>query len=154
VTHDENAWTFSGHASSGHAGCFGTAADVARFGCALVDAVNGYDSSFLDRDRALRLVRPRPGGSLRAGFDGIASRESAAGSRLGPETFGHLGFTGTSLWCDPTQEIVTVILTNRVNPSREHLAIRAARPKVQDALVARAGDCMPRRRAQIDKPAK
>jgi CubicO group peptidase (beta-lactamase class C family) len=53
---------------------------------------------------------------------------------MGPETFGHLGFTGTSLWCDPDADVVTVILTNRVNPSRDHLAIRSARPIVQEAL--------------------
>jgi CubicO group peptidase (beta-lactamase class C family) len=55
---------------------------------------------------------------------------------MGPRAFGHLGFTGTSLWCDPDLGLVTVILTNRVHPTRDHVAIRAARPALQDALVA------------------
>lgn len=139
VVHDENAWALSGHACAGHAGLFGTAEAVVRFGCAVVDALAGRAPSFLPRSAAERLVRERPGSSLRAGFDGVSGPESAAGSRLGPRTFGHLGFTGTSLWCDPDAEVVTVLLTNRVHPSREHVQIRRARPRVQDALVGLTG---------------
>ena len=55
--------------------------------------------------------------------------------RLPQEALGSpLGFTGTSLWIDPQAALVGVLLTNRVHPSREHLAIRAARPDVYDAL--------------------
>jgi CubicO group peptidase (beta-lactamase class C family) len=135
VVHDENAWAFAGHGSAGHAGMFATAEAVVRFGCALLDALRGT-STWLDRDSVEVLVRERPGGSLRAGFDGVAPAGSAAGSRMGPRAFGHLGFTGTSLWCDPDLGLVTVILTNRVHPTRDHVAIRAARPALQDALVA------------------
>ncbi|HTJ83624.1 MAG TPA: serine hydrolase, partial [Polyangiaceae bacterium] len=58
----------------------------------------------------------------------------SSGSRLGPRTFGHLGFTGTSLWIDPDARFVGVLLTNRVHPTREHIAIRRARPAVYDAM--------------------
>ncbi len=57
---------------------------------------------------------------------------------MGPRTFGHLGFTGTSLWCDPDLGVVAVILTNRVHPTRTHVAIREARPKLGDLLVQHA----------------
>jgi len=87
-----------------------------------------------DLERLEWLVRERPGGTLRAGFDGKSPAGSSAGSRLGPRSFGHLGFTGTSLWIDPDARIVVSLLTNRVCPTREHLAIRAARPWVHDAL--------------------
>jgi len=142
VVHDENAWALSGHASSGHAGLFGTACDVLGFGAALLDALNGA-SSWLSRAAVQRLIEPRPGGTLRAGFDGKSSTGSSAGARCGPDTFGHLGFTGTSLWCDPAAGIVSVLLTNRVHPTRENPRIRAARPLVHDALFDAAKAVLP-----------
>ncbi|HWZ91618.1 MAG TPA: hypothetical protein VNW92_22305, partial [Polyangiaceae bacterium] len=54
----------------------------------------------------------------------------------GTRSFGHLGFTGTSLWCDPDAERVLVLLSNRVCPTRNNARIRAARPAVHDALFA------------------
>jgi CubicO group peptidase (beta-lactamase class C family) len=136
VVHDENAWALSGHGSAGHAGLFGTAASVLGFGQALLGAYLGRRSDWLSASDLEPFVRPRPGGSLRAGFDGKSAQGSAAGSAAGPRTFGHLGFTGTSLWCDPDQRIVSVLLSNRVCPSREDVRLRAVRPGVQDALYA------------------
>jgi CubicO group peptidase (beta-lactamase class C family) len=75
---------------------------------------------------------------LRAGFDGKSAEGSSAGIVCGPRTFGHLGFTGTSLWIDPDAEIVAVLLTNRVHPARDNVKIREARPAAHDALHARA----------------
>ncbi|RYG70577.1 hypothetical protein EON77_13790, partial [bacterium] len=75
---------------------------------------------------------------LRAGFDGKSASASSAGERSGPRTFGHLGFTGTSLWIDPDAETVVAMLTNRIHPTRDNLRIRAARPVAHDALFARA----------------
>ena len=57
---------------------------------------------------------------------------------MGSRTFGHLGFTGTSLWLDPELEVVVSLLTNRVCPSRDNMRIRAARPVAHDALVEAA----------------
>lgn len=136
AVHDENAWAFSGSAVSGHAGLFGTAEGVARFGVAVLDALAGRLSNWLSAAEASVLTRPRPGGTLRAGFDGRTPEGSAAGAAFGPRSFGHLGFTGTSLWCDPDAEVVAVILTNRVNPTRDNVAIRRARPLLNDALFA------------------
>jgi serine-type D-Ala-D-Ala carboxypeptidase len=133
VVHDENAWAVSGARCSGHAGLFGSALSVAQFGCLMVDLARGR-SSALSPHATETLLKPRPGASLRAGFDGKSDASSSVGSVLGPRTFGHLGFTGTSFWCDPDLEVVVVCLTNRVCPSRENLKIRAARPVVHDAL--------------------
>jgi CubicO group peptidase (beta-lactamase class C family) len=142
VTHDENAWAFAGHGLAGHAGLFGTAESVARFGAAVLDALAGRSESFLAPAEIEPLVAVRPGGSLRAGFDGKSGPSSAAGTRSSEKTFGHLGFTGTSLWCDPIAECVTVLLSNRVCPTRENVAIRVLRPEVQDLLygASSAGD--------------
>ncbi|MET0794722.1 MAG: serine hydrolase [Polyangiaceae bacterium] len=134
VVHDENAWALSGHGLSGHAGLFGTAASVARFGAALLDARNGRSQNWLDAHTLAPLLTERPGGTLRAGFDGKSADQSSAGSLAGPHSFGHLGFTGTSLWCDPDAERVLVLLTNRVCPTRNNPRIRMARPAVNDAL--------------------
>ncbi|MEB2311492.1 MAG: serine hydrolase [Sorangiineae bacterium] len=143
MVHDENAWALAGHGLSGHAGLFGTAGAVARFGAAWLDAVAGRRGEWLSRRDALTLVRQRPAGTLRAGFDGRAASGSSAGETSSAGTFGHLGFTGTSLWCDPEADAAVVLLTNRVNPTRANVGIRAARPRVHDALFAWARSARP-----------
>lgn len=134
VVHDENAWAFGGHGLCGQAGLFGAVGDLLTFGAALLDAHAGREARFLSQRTVQMLVAERPGGSLRLGFDGKSNEASAAGKRASPRTFGHLGFTGTSLWCDPDADFVTVLLTNRVSPTRENIRIRSARPVVHDAL--------------------
>lgn len=133
AVHDENAWAITGAGLAGHAGLFGDAEAVLRLGLELLAVLDGR-SSFLDARELDPLVRARPGGSLRAGFDGRTDGSPSSGARLGPRTFGHLGFTGTSLWIDPDAAFVGVLLTNRVHPTRDHIAIRAARPAAYDAM--------------------
>lgn len=133
AVHDENAFALSGDALSGHAGLFGDAEAVLELALAVVGALDAR-SSWLGPEAVAPLVRPRPGGSLRMGFDSRTEQTPSSGARLGPRTFGHLGFTGTSVWIDPDAEFAGVLLTNRVHPTREHLAIRAARPAAYDAM--------------------
>lgn len=132
--HDDNAWLLSGSASAGHAGLFGAALDVARFGAAVVDAVRGRREAWLARSEVDVLVQERPQGSLRAGFDGKAVVGSSAGSRFGASAFGHLGFTGTSIWCEPDAQVVVALLTNRVCISRQNLKLRSFRPRLHTEL--------------------
>jgi CubicO group peptidase (beta-lactamase class C family) len=134
AVHDENAWFWAGEGSAGHAGLFGTAAGVLTVGTAVVDAVQGRRPEFLTREQILPLVCPRPGGTLRAGFDGKSEQGSSAGTKFGKNIVGHLGFTGTSLWCDVEAEMVGVVLTNRVHPSRDNDMIRKMRPFAYDAI--------------------
>jgi CubicO group peptidase (beta-lactamase class C family) len=115
---------------------FGTFGSVLDFGSAVLDALSGR-GPFADADVA-ELTRERLGGTLRAGFDGKSEEGSSVGEAFGPRTFGHLGFTGTSLWIEPDAGVVVVLLTNRVHPSRENKGIRAARPAAHDALLRRA----------------
>lgn len=136
AVHDENAWAMTALGGSGHAGLFGRVAGVVSFACTVLEALNGH-GPFGSTDLEW-LARRRPGGSLRAGFDGKSVEGSSAGSRLGPESFGHLGFTGTSLWIDPQARIVVSLLTNRIFMSRDNEAIRSARPWTHDALWQRA----------------
>ena len=129
--HDENCAALGGVA--GHAGLFGDAESVARFGAAWLDAVAG-DASFLPSRVVKQVFAPREG-SHRLGWDTKSGAESAAGKRMSPQTFGHLGFTGTSLWCDPSRDLAIVLLTNRVHPTRNNTRIRGFRPAFYDALV-------------------
>jgi CubicO group peptidase (beta-lactamase class C family) len=133
--HDENAWSLSGEGTSGHAGLFGTALGVLVVGRAVVDAVLDRSREFLTKREIDPLVRPRPNGTLRAGFDGKSPRGSLAGEKFGPSTIGHLGFTGTSFWCDVDRRIVGVVLTNRVHPTRDNQIHRAAWPHAYDRIV-------------------
>ncbi len=134
VVHDDNCWDLQGEGAAGHAGLFGTAAAMGGFGCRVLDALAGRRPEWLTAEEVEPLVRPRPGGSLRMGFDGKAEQGSSAGPRFGPRAFGHLGFTGTSLWCDPDAAVVVVLLTNRVHPQRDNIRIRDIRPSVHGEL--------------------
>jgi len=75
-----------------------------------------------------------PGSSRALGWD-TPSENSSAGSLLSPRSFGHTGFTGTSMWMDPDRNLFVVLLTNRVHPTRENNAIREVRRAVADAVV-------------------
>ncbi|MEW6543521.1 MAG: serine hydrolase domain-containing protein [Nitrospirota bacterium] len=131
--HDENAYALGGVA--GHSGLFGTAEAVLDIsGCWL----NGY----LERDSPLQPALVRRFASRQAhparsswglGWD-TPSAPSSSGTKFSPSSFGHLGYTGTSLWVDPERELEVVLLTNRVHPTRQNEAIRAFRPKIHDII--------------------
>ena len=130
--HDDNCAAFGGVA--GHAGMFGRANSVARFGAACVGAWRGRRGAS-EEELIRHATAVRPGGTHRLGWDGKAQEGSAAGSLIDADAFGHLGFTGTSLWCDPRRQLVVVLLTNRVSVSDDNAAIRAFRPVFHDAVI-------------------
>jgi CubicO group peptidase (beta-lactamase class C family) len=131
--HDENCAALGG--VSGHAGMFGTAHGVAAFGIAVLGSLVGH-ANFLPKGLLELALAERPGGTHRLGWDQKGGNPSAAGRHMGPRSFGHLGFTGTSIWCDPDREIVVVLLTNRVHPSRANEKIKGFRPAFHDGVVA------------------
>lgn len=128
--HDDNAWAMGGVA--GHAGLFATAAAVARLGVAWLEALEGGD--WLPPELARLAVSRRPLGRG-LGWDLKSEQGSTAGDRMGARSFGHLGFTGCSLWVDPDAAVAVALLTNRVHPTRLNEAIREIRPAFHDALV-------------------
>lgn len=130
--HDDNCAALGGVA--GHAGMFGTARAVSSFGAACVGAWHGRRGALEEESIRFATAR-RPGGTHRLGWDGKADEGSAAGSRIDADAFGHLGFTGTSIWCDPRRQLVMTLLTNRVAVSDDNTAIRAFRPAFHDAVV-------------------
>jgi CubicO group peptidase (beta-lactamase class C family) len=127
--HDDNAFAMGG--VSGHAGLFGDAESVAKVAAAWLDSYHGRASIF-SPELTQKFFRRSgvPGSTRTLGFD-----TPAAGSRLGPRTVGHTGFTGTSLWIDPDRELVVLLLTNRVHPSRENEGIKEFRNKLHDLVV-------------------
>jgi CubicO group peptidase (beta-lactamase class C family) len=134
---DDNAWVMDG--VSGHAGLFGTAVDVARFGQAVLEGCAG--SPVLAPGplwHRLLLKDPLVAGSTRyMGFDS-PSAVSSAGHFIGdtpPGAVGHLGFTGTSLWVDVRRALVVALVTNRVAHGRKELRIREFRPFFHDLVV-------------------
>ncbi len=133
IVHDENAHALGGVA--GHAGLFGTADAVLALSGAWLAAVRGQPS-MLDAALAREFVRRQDllvGSSWALGWD-TPSAPSSSGTRLSPKSFGHLGYTGTSLWVDPEQELEVVLLSNRVHPTRRNDKIREFRPKIHDII--------------------
>lgn len=130
--HDENANAMGGVA--GHAGLFSTAPDLAVFAQMLL---NGgiYDGvRIVKASTVARWTAPQTRGSSRAlGWD-TPSKNSSAGHYFSPKSFGHTGFTGTSIWIDPTRDLFVILLTNRVDPTRENTRVFALRRAVADAV--------------------
>jgi CubicO group peptidase (beta-lactamase class C family) len=133
--HDENAFAMGGAAP--HAGLFGTAGDLARFAQMLLKG-GVLDGRRIISQETVDLFTRRAGipGSDRAlGWDTRSAEGSSAGTLLSARSFGHTGFTGTSIWIDPERNLFVILLTNRVHPTRENNLIRQARPAVADAVV-------------------
>jgi CubicO group peptidase (beta-lactamase class C family) len=132
--HDENCHLSGGVA--GHAGLFSTAGDVDRVAAELFEASRGRSELFWAA--SVKTFFARQGSPARGtwalGWDTPSETDSAAGRYYSKNSFGHNGFTGTSLWMDFDRSISVVFLTNRVHPSRENTAIRALRPRVHDAV--------------------
>lgn len=132
--HDENAAAFGGVA--GHAGLFGTARGVAQFGRTMLEVLAGRSNFIPTADLANALRDRGDGDPHRLGWEAKSDTDSSAGKRMGADSFGHLGFTGTSVWCDPTNDVVVALLSNRVHPSRANEKIRGFRPAFHDGVLA------------------
>ena len=135
---DDNAFVLDGVA--GHAGLFGTAVDVARFGQAVLAACKG-DATLAPAPlwyRALATDAKVQGSTRSMGFDSPSLQGSSAGTHLGdtpPGAVGHTGFTGTSLWVDLRRSLVVALVTNRVAHGRQEGRIKLFRPVFHDLVV-------------------
>jgi serine-type D-Ala-D-Ala carboxypeptidase len=131
---DENARVLGGIAP--HAGLFSTAEDLARFAHCML---NGGAPILRPATIALftRRQSTPPGTSRALGWDTPSSpaSPSQSGKYFGPASFGHLGYTGTSLWIDPERQLSITLLSNRTWPDCANQAIRQIRPQFYDAIV-------------------
>jgi CubicO group peptidase (beta-lactamase class C family) len=134
--HDENAASLGGVA--GHAGLFSTAWEVAVLGQAFLHEGNYGGTCLLSSHTTAGMTRvqvnfednPRGLGWV------LRSQEGSSSGRLfGPRSYGHTGFTGTSLWVDPDRGLLVVLLTNRVYYGRDPAPITGFRPQLHDAVV-------------------
>jgi CubicO group peptidase (beta-lactamase class C family) len=132
--HDENAAIMDG--VSGHAGLFASADDLLTFAEWMLQAdgrtVGLRPSVLHEFTRRQSLV---PGSSRALGWD-TPSPGGSAGSRLSSHSYGHTGLTGTSIWIDPERRLAIILLSNRVNPTRNNRQWIPVRGKIADLVVA------------------
>jgi serine-type D-Ala-D-Ala carboxypeptidase len=128
---DENASVMGGVA--GHAGCFSTALDVSVFAQCLLQG-----GTPLVRSPTLEIFTRRedfpPGTSRALGWD-TPSQPSQSGKYFSSRSYGHLGYTGSSLWIDPDRQLAVTLLTNRTWPDRGSQSIKQIRPAFHDAVI-------------------
>jgi beta-glucosidase-like glycosyl hydrolase/CubicO group peptidase (beta-lactamase class C family) len=144
--HDENAWVMGGVA--GHAGLFSTAGDLAIF-CQMM--LNGGQYAHRRLLQRVTIKQFTTVDSLSAGMrtPGWMARTvgSSSGRYFSSRSFGHLGFTGTSMWVDPDKHLFVVLLTNRVNPTRQNDKMQRVRPALHNSIVENLGLTPPPERA-------
>jgi beta-N-acetylhexosaminidase len=134
VVHDENACLLGGVA--GHAGLFSTASDIAILTQLLLNKGTYAGVRYLSATTIETFTaKPLLGEDRFIGWDMKSPTGSSAGALFSPSSFGHTGFTGTSVWVDPVRRISQIILTNRVYPTRANLKISRVRPAVADAVI-------------------
>ena len=128
---DENASVLGGVA--GHAGLFASVQDVATFAHTILQGGRP-----ILRPETVALFTRResipPGTSRTLGWD-TPSSPSQSGKYFSPRSFGHLGYTGSSLWIDPERELSIILLTNRTWPDCSNQAIKQVRPRLHDAII-------------------
>lgn len=134
AVHDEKAHVMGGVA--GHAGLFGDARDIARIAEIYLRGLRGQDCAPLRADLVREAVAQQADDPIaRRGLGWVlkTSDENSCGAKMSRQTFGHTGFTGTSLWSDPQRDLTVVLLTNAVHYERGDL--RELRAAVCDAAV-------------------
>ena len=133
TVHDENAWAMGGVA--GHAGLFSTARDLALFSMMILNGGEGVNGIRIVKPATIARWTARQGkeSSRTLGWDSPEGG-SSAGQFFSPWSFGHTGFTGTSIWIDPEKDLFVVVLTNRVNPTRSNTRHVQLRRDVADAV--------------------
>jgi CubicO group peptidase (beta-lactamase class C family) len=132
--HDENAFAIGG--VSGHAGLFSTAPDLAAFCQMLLNGGIYAHQRILRRAMIAQFTAPQPlsGGTRTLGW-AVPTEGGSSGHYFSARSFGHTGFTGTSIWIDPDRQLFVVLLTNRVHPTRENTKIQQVRPALHDAVM-------------------
>lgn len=136
--HDENAYAIGG--VSGHAGVFSTAPDLAAFCQMLLNGGVYAHERILKRATIAQFTAPQELAKNTRTLGWVVPTEgSSSGHYFGLHSYGHTGFTGTTIWIDPDKQLFVVLLTNRVNPTRENHKIAEVRPAVHDAVMKGLG---------------
>lgn len=131
--HDENAWALGGVAP--HAGLFSDVGDVTKWALHLRKALRGESSLFGGGDTAKAFTErqiSRTVGDWGYLFMKPSQTNPSCGRSFSKKSFGHTGFTGTSLWIDPVRDLIVVILSNRIDPTRLNRRFLHLRPQIHD----------------------
>jgi serine-type D-Ala-D-Ala carboxypeptidase len=140
--HDENAWALGGVSS--HAGLFGGIEDLAGYGLFLRSHLLGAPKPLL-RTETVRVFTeravPMGKGDWGLGFMKPGQANASCGERFSQHSFGHTGFTGTSLWYDPSSDLLVVILSNRVALGRDSEGFKLLRPLIHSWVVEELDAC-------------
>jgi beta-N-acetylhexosaminidase len=136
--HDENAFAIGG--VSGHAGVFSTAPDLAAFCQMLLNGGVYEHQKILRRATVAQFTTPQQlsGGTRTLGW-AVPTEGGSSGHYFSAHSFGHTGFTGTSIWIDPDRQLFVVLLTNRVHPTRENSKMPQVRVALHDAVMHALG---------------
>jgi len=134
TVHDENSALLDGVA--GHAGVFSTAEDISHLMQMLING-GTYNGKQLINSETIQLFTKRYSAqSTRAlGWDTKSVKGSSAGNLFDITSFGHTGFTGTSIWVDPTKKLFVIFLTNRVHPTRNNKKLYKIRPALHNSIM-------------------
>ena len=132
--HDEHCWLMDG--VSGHAGLFGQAGGVLSLCEEILDQWQGKGKPCSWTGMLVQgLLRQYDNQTWSLGFEGPSVQGSSGGKYLSSKSVGHLGYAGTSFWIDPDKQLVMVLLTNRVHPTRENTKIRKFRPYFHNKVI-------------------
>jgi CubicO group peptidase (beta-lactamase class C family) len=132
--HDDNAYAVGG--IEGHAGLFGSAADIHGLLMELLFTYLGQkDAGVFNKNLLHQFFKRLPGTDKALGFETPSMTGASCGTVFSKNSVGHLGFTGTSFWMDLERSVVVILLTNRVHPTRENEQIKKFRPKLHDTVM-------------------
>ncbi len=134
--HDENAWSFGGISS--HAGLFGSVDDVSWFGFFVRSQLRGISKTAIRQKTAqvfASRARPSGKGDWALGYMMPTPGSASCGIYFSPYSIGHTGFTGTSIWYDPSIDLIVTILSNRVFLGRENKEFVKLRPQIHNWII-------------------
>jgi CubicO group peptidase (beta-lactamase class C family) len=135
---DDNAFAIGGVA--GHAGLFSTAGDLSIFCQMMLNGGIYAHKRLLRRETVEQFTSAQAVSNNTRTLGWVVRTEpSASGRYFSARSFGHAGFTGTSMWCDPEKDLFVVLLTNRVHPKWDNMKIQEYRPAVHDAVAEALG---------------
>ncbi|MCC6138044.1 MAG: serine hydrolase [Bdellovibrionaceae bacterium] len=133
--HDENTWALQGVGA--HAGLFGRVEDVMEWGLWLRQSLK-KSNSFVKSSVAQKFIQrslPVKQGDWALGFMMPTLGRASSGKYFSASSVGHTGFTGTSFWMDLEKDLIVVLLSNRINPTRQNEQFRKIRPQIHDMIV-------------------
>ena len=132
--HDETSKMLGGVA--GHAGLFSTAEDISKLMAVLMNKGKLGNKEFIKQSTVELFTKRFSNESTRAfGWDTKSDSGSSAGKYFSKKSFGHTGYTGTSIWADPERNLFVIFLTNRVHPTRDNTKILKVRPQLHNAVI-------------------